>query len=59
MTQKFNDLTDGTKFTFNGTEYEKITAVKISCCKSINAKSTTNEQQKIFVPPNTEVEVNN
>ena len=57
MKQKFNDLPEGTIFTLNNTEYEKISAIKISCCKSINAKSTTNEHQRVFITPNTEVEV--
>jgi len=58
MTQTFNELENGTKFTYNGVEYEKIQAVKISCCKSINAKATANEKQRIFLTPNTEVTVN-
>lgn len=58
MTKKFSELADGTKFTYNGTEYEKIAAVKISCCKSINAKASANDAQRIFLAPNTEVEVN-
>jgi hypothetical protein len=58
MIKKFNELADGTKFTYNGVEYEKIKAVKISCCKSINAKATANEKQRIFLAPNTEVTIN-
>lgn len=57
MTKKFSELADGEKFVFNGVEYSKIAAVKISCCKSINAVATANEKQRIFVNPITEVEV--
>lgn len=57
MIKKFSELENGTKFTFNGTEYEKIAAVKVSCCKSINAKSTANAKQRVFIVPAAEVEV--
>jgi hypothetical protein len=54
----FNELSVGDTFTLNGVEYKKINEVKISCCKSINAASTANENMKIKVTPITEVEIN-
>lgn len=57
MIKKFNELTDGEKFKLNEIEYEKIPAIKVSCCRSINAKNIANEQQQTFVQPNQEVEV--
>jgi hypothetical protein len=56
MIKKFSELENGEKFKVKEIEYEKIAAVKISCCRSINAKNTSNEQQQIFVTPNQEVE---
>jgi len=56
MIKKFNELENGQKFTFNGIEYEKMAAVKVSCCRSINAKNISNEQQQTFIAPNQEVE---
>lgn len=57
MIKKFSELSVGTKFIYNNTEYEKISQVKVSCCKSLNAKSTANEKQRIFVIPAAEVKV--
>lgn len=56
MTKKFGELSDGSKFKINDVEYEKIAAIKISCCKSINAKSTANESQTTYIQPSTDVE---
>lgn len=57
MIKKFNELANGERFKLNQIEYEKIPAVKVSCCRSINAKNIANEQQQAFVQPNQEVEV--
>ena len=57
MTKDFSELSDGTKFTFNGQEYEKISVVKISCCKSVNAKAVANTSQRVFIQPKARVEV--
>ena len=58
MKKQFKDLTDGELFQHNGEEYKKIAAVKVSCCRSINCEQSSNSQHKIFIPPLTEVEVN-
>lgn len=58
MNKQFKDLTDGEIFRYNNTEYTKIAAVKVSCCKSINAQETANANNRIFVQPSVEVEVN-
>lgn len=57
MIKKFSELTDGQQFKLNDLEYKKIAAVKISCCKSVNAVAANNEKQRIFVQPGIEVEV--
>lgn len=58
MNKQFKDLTDGELFRYNNLEYKKIPAVKISCCRSINAEESTNAQNRTFIQPTTEVEVN-
>lgn len=58
MIKKFKDVADGEIFKMNDLEYKKITAIKVSCCRSLNAESTTNANDRIFVQPLSEVEVN-
>lgn len=53
---QFSELVDGDKFMHNNVEYTKIAPVKISCCKSVNALRTDNSKQRIFVPPQQQVE---
>lgn len=57
-TKKFKDLSVGERFTLNGIEYTKITEVKISCCKRVNAHAVGNEKNRINVTPDTEIVVN-
>lgn len=58
MIKQFKDVADGEVFKMNDLEYKKITAIKVSCCRSLNAESTTNANDRIFVQPLSEVEVN-
>lgn len=59
MTNKqFKDLNDGEIFTYNNKEYKKIVAVKVSCCRSINAEEVQNSNAKLFIPPTAEVQIN-
>ena len=59
MSEKlFSDLQVGNNFTVNGVEYTKITEVKISCCKSVNAQTTANASNKTYFPNNTVVTIN-
>jgi len=58
MNKQFKDLQDDEIFTLNGTEYKKIPSVKVSCCRSINAAETANDNNKTFIQPLTEVLVN-
>jgi hypothetical protein len=57
--QRFADLSVGTIFVLNGTEYVKIKDERISCCKLFNATLSTDSKQKHFIVPITEVEVQN
>jgi hypothetical protein len=58
MNKQFKELDVDSSFNMNGIEYTKINAVKISCCKSINAQEKNNPNNKTFVQPLVEVEVN-
>lgn len=57
MIKQFHEVSEGANFKLNGLEYKKISLVKISCCRSINAEESTNASNRIFVTPNQEVEV--
>lgn len=56
--KQFKDVSDGEVFKTNNIEYKKIPQVRVSCCRSLNAESIADANQKIFVQPTTEVEVN-
>lgn len=58
MLKPFKDVSENTNFKKDGVEYTKTATVRVSCCKSINAKAVGNESQTIFVSPETEVETN-
>lgn len=58
MNKPFKDLNEGEVFKYNNLEYKKIEAVKVSCCRSINAEETSNSDNKIFIQPLAEVEIN-
>lgn len=58
MKVQFKDVEVNKVFVFNEVSYMKIDTVKVSCCKSINAKRVDNENDRTFVAPMTEVEVN-
>lgn len=58
MNKQFKDIAEGTMFKLNNLEYKKIASVKVSCCRSLNAELVSNANDKIFVQPLTEVEVN-
>lgn len=58
MIKQFKDIENGQVFQINQAEYKKIEPVKISCCRSLNAESTTNANDRIFIQPLSEVEVN-
>ncbi len=58
MIKKFNDVENNTVFKINGMEYTKVPTVKVSCCKSINAIQVDNTNNRTFIQPSTDVEVN-
>jgi hypothetical protein len=58
MIKKFNDVSNDTEFKINDMQYKKVATVKISCCKSINAIQVDNPRNRIFIQPQTDVEVN-
>lgn len=58
ITKQFKDVVVGEKFMYNGLEYERTADVRVSCCKILNAVSTTNPNAKIQIQPLKEVQVN-
>jgi hypothetical protein len=58
MNKPFKDIVENETFAFNGIEYVKIPTVKISCCRSVNAKAKDNENNRVYIQPSQEVEVN-
>lgn len=58
MNKSFSELKVGDRFSVNGKEYVRIQDIKVSCCRSINAQSTENSNERIFVQPTTVVTVN-
>lgn len=57
MLKKFSAIGNGTKFIYKNEEYVKIPEHRISCCSFTNASKISDSNQKIGVPPATEVEV--
>jgi hypothetical protein len=55
---QFHELKLNDVFTYNGAEYKRTADQKISCCKVLNAVSTTDETKKIQVKPLTVVTIN-
>lgn len=58
MQKKFSELKIGDKFILNGTEYQKIDTVRISCCSSINCHATANPAERKMITDDTFVVVN-
>lgn len=58
MKKLFKDIENDSQFNLNGTDFKKIPLLKVSCCRSYNAEAVSNSNQKIFVKPEDEVEVN-
>lgn len=58
MIKAFKDLNDGETFKFKDNEFKKIKTIKVSCCRSYNAEAASNANQKIFVKPDEQVEIN-
>lgn len=54
----FKDLADNDIFKSKGIEYKKIPQFKVSCCRSVNAEQVDNANQKTFIQPSEEVEIN-
>ena len=58
MKKPFKDLENNTTFKFNDKDFKKIPLLRVSCCRSYNAEAVSDNNQKIFVKPEDEVEVN-
>lgn len=58
MKKQFKDLAVEEKFIHNDIEYIKINPIRVSCCKSLNAQQVADVNNKIFIQPLIEVNVN-
>ena len=58
MNKLFQDLNIGDRFLLNGQEFVKIEDVRVSCCRTINAKASNDNTNTTYVQPNTTVVVN-
>lgn len=57
MQKDFSELQNGQQFKYNNKNYVKIQTVKITCCKSVNSQAVDNPKDRLFLQPNTKVEV--
>lgn len=55
---EFKDLAEGAVFTHNNVQYQKMAPIKVSCCTTLNAISTSEPKNKIMIRPLEKVEVN-
>ena len=58
MNKAFETLQVGDRFTLNGKEYVKTQDIRVSCCKTINAKEVANSSNTLYVQPTSMVTVN-
>lgn len=58
MQKQFSEINVGDVFIVNNESFKKLTEVKVSCCKSINAEALTNSNNRVYFPNNTVVDVN-
>ena len=56
--KQFKDMVDGEVFSKNGTQFKKIPLVRVSCCKSINAQQVDDPNNRVYMQPSQEVEIN-
>lgn len=58
MNKTFGELAVGDRFVFNNQEYIKTNEVRVSCCRSINACSANDSNNKVYIQPSSLVTVN-
>lgn len=54
----FQELNVGDRFIFNGQEFIKTEDVRVSCCRSVNAKAASDSNNVVYIQPSTTVNVN-
>lgn len=55
---QFHELAVGSSFVYEGQNYTKIETIRLSCCSSVNAAKKDNPDDKRFIVPVAQVEVN-
>lgn len=58
MNKLFQELKVGDRFLLNGQEFIKTEDVRVSCCRSINAKAVNDSNSTTYVQPTVTVVVN-
>ncbi len=58
MGKPLSEVSVGSIFTANGTDYIKTEDIRISCCKSVNCYAVNDAAQKTYFAPSTVVSVN-
>jgi hypothetical protein len=58
MNKTFGELSQGSRFILNGTEYVKVQEVKVSCCRTVNAELVSDSNNRTYIQPSTVVVVN-
>lgn len=55
---QFHEIAIGSEFIYEGQSYIKIEPIRVSCCSSLNAAKKENPEDKRFIVPVSQVEVN-
>ncbi len=58
MNKLFQDLKVGDRFLYNGQEFVKTEDIRVSCCRTINAKASNDNSNTTYIQPGTSVVVN-
>jgi hypothetical protein len=58
MNKLFQDLKVGDRFIYNGQEFVKTEDIRVSCCRTINAKASNDSNNTTYIQPGTSVVVN-
>lgn len=58
MNKQFQELKVGERFLYNGQEFVKTEDVRVSCCRTINAKASNDNSNTTYIQPGTLVVVN-
>lgn len=58
MNKLFQELGVGDRFLYNGQEFIKTEEIRVSCCRTINAKASNDHNSTAYIQPTATVVVN-